>query len=885
MKTAKKTIILMALLASAASVSAAGIISLSDIKQAKAEVTVSNIEGNFEVCPGAAVRLSDVKPGIRFSVDITEEYYNAVIEANPDANIKLATEISVTNKDGATPEIIWCSTAPEFEDDGVFTYYASMTFDGLTAEQIAKAVELEMQATAKIYDYVDEENYTQLYASEAGDVRSMKAVANMAKLNGKDQNLLDSYVNDATLNESTGIVETINDSTALTLNAPNAGTYEAYIGAEKTELIVAEDGKVTLTNSDFANIEYGDTFISLFDENNNVYATPVAYVTQAISDGTELNNLLIACSSSNATTIEGYYILEADCVVNTPNNHNGLTFAGTFDGKGHTIALSDPSGTGAGLFGTLTGTVKNLALTYDLTKDYGNATYDNRNALLAKGGNGGVVDNLYVKLNGTTGLLKTTFSVFGSCYSGFNYSSISNVVIDCGDVISETMTDNVYGLMFHEGTPTYVTDVYVISSGLKYTSYKSVASFAENDEELKTAYDIDKEEGFTAKTQTGVKRYDTWAILIEKEQDNAFNSFNSKYWDTTNGAPLWHAIADDFFVVEWAGDNLVWSTNEAQLTVPEAMGTLADVAEIYNKADGISIYDGATWTTDTLNNTTNELVSKDIRIKFKNGTTYLASIDCVTQAISDATELESVLPASGTVTGYYILDKDVPVSAWTIANHSSLKFSGVLDGQGYTISAPQILGGLFGNFGGTIKNVDIQITKVLTSGIYSYTGPSVGIISNHIAGTATVENVNVKLCDETNKITVTFSTFGYMDYATTKLNLKNVVIDCGDVVNETLTATNYSGLLVHWGNCAGKVDAANVYFISSTHKYLSADSTNKTNCYVAANDTTLQHPTLTTTTLTGVYRYDSWDGVAADVLNALGNDYWAVVNGELVWNN
>lgn len=883
MKKTKKSMLILALVAGFVSASTAGVFGISGIHTAKAEVTTADIAGNFEVLPGAYVRLHKPKTGIRFASEITEEYYNAVKAANPNANIVLATEISVS-KPNTTPEILWCSTTPEFEDDGVFTYYASMTFEDLTEEQMAKAVELEMTATAQIYNYVDEDNYTLLYESEAGDMRSMKAVANMAKLNGIDdkENLLDVYVNDASVNTKTFVAEAVNENTVLTVNAP-AGTYEAYVGAEKTELTVAEDQSVTIANTAFANTQLGaTTYVSLFDSNNNVYATPVQYVTQAISDAAELSAVLVPGTA--ATTVDGYYVLDDDITVTMTESHAGLTFNGTFDGNGHMITLPDPLYHGCGLFGTLTGTVKNLALTYNLTKDYGHATYDNKNALLARGGIDGVVENLYVKLNGSTGLLKTSFSVFGSCYYGMHYSSINNVVIDCGDVISETLTDNLYGLIFHEGTPGYVTNAYVISSGLKYTSYKSIASFAENDEELKAAYDVDKEEGSKARTQNGVKRYDTWAKLIEKEQNNAFSSFNNKYWDTTNGAPLWHSIAEDFFAMEWTGDNLVWSTNEEQITLPQAMGAVADVVEVYNKTDSVLVYDGKTWVKETLANTTNELASKDIRIKFKNGTTYLATLDCVTQAISDATELESVLPASGTVTGYYILDNDIPVSAWTIANHNGFNFNGVLDGQGYTISAPQILYGLFGNFGGTIKNVDIQITKVLTSGVYTYTGPNAGIISNHIVGTANVENVNVKLCGTTNEIKVTFSTFGYLNYNTTKLNLKNVVIDCGDVVSETLTGTTYSGLLVHWGNCASKVAATNVYFISSTHKYLSADnSTNNTNCYVAANDTTLQHPTLTTNTLAGVYRYDSWDGVATDVLNALDSDYWTVENGALVW--
>lgn len=892
MRKAKKSMLLMVLLTGLVSVSAMGIVGVQDVEKAKAEVTVEDKAGNFEVRAGAAVRLHNTKTGIRFSCDITEEYYNAVVAANPNAEVKLATEISV-NKAGATPEVIWCSTTPDFTDDGVFTYYAAMTFDGLTAEQLEKAVELEMMATAQIYDYTDAENYTLLYESETGDIRSMKAVANMAKLNGEDKGLLDSYVGNAIVNENAGMVESVGTETSLTLNV-EAGTYEdAYIGAAKTTVTVAEDGSATVANAAFASTKVGDvTYVSVFND-GAIYATPVRYITQALSDAAELSAVLVP--GTTATTVDGYYVLDDDITITTTERHAGLTFKGTFDGNGHMITLPDPLCYGYGLFGTLTGTVKNLALTYNLTKDYGNATYDNQNALLARGGIGGVVENLYFKLNGSTGLLKTSFSVFGSCYYGMHYSSINNVVIDCGDVISETLTDNLYGLMFHEGTPEYVTNVYVISSGLKYTSSKTgdkYVSFAENDTELKDAYNV---ENFKAREQKGVKRYDTWAKLIEKEQNNAFSSFNNKFWDTTNGAPLWHSIAEDFFVVEWTGDNLIWSTNETQLTIPEEMGAFADVVEIYNKTDSVIIYNGEAWSADTLNNTTNELVTKDVRIKLANGTIYDAKLDCVTQAISDATELEGVLPASGTVTGYYVLDQDVVVSAWTIANHNSLKFSGVFDGQGYTLSAPQILGGLFGKLGGTIKNVDIQITKVLTSGIYVYTTTGAGVISNQILGTANVENINAKLHGAANEVKVTFSMFGYVNYDTVKLNLTNVVIDYGDVVSADLSAyanNSDSGLLLHFGatDANKRLVASNVYLISSGLKYLQLNNdTTASNEYytVAENDTSLTYDTIEKKyTVNGVQRYDSWNGVdTASVLTALGGDYWTVVDGAIVWGN
>ena len=110
-----------------------------------------------------------------------------------------------------------------------------------------------------------------------------------------------------------------------------------------------------------------------------------------------------------------------DCYLTSDINITGfrtLSYSGTLDGNGHTIYITvcneNSAETVGGLFGTLTGTVKNLrvVLYVDYTR---NMTANNKaTGIIAGNLNGGTVDNVYVYIPDGV-----TFGVTGGGQSGF----------------------------------------------------------------------------------------------------------------------------------------------------------------------------------------------------------------------------------------------------------------------------------------------------------------------------------------------------------------------------------------------------------------------------------------------------------------------------------
>ncbi len=89
----------------------------------------------------------------------------------------------------------------------------------------------------------------------------------------------------------------------------------------------------------------------------------------AVAGATEIHITTVAGLQAIQADLGGTYVLDNDLDLNgsvfTPLGHYWAPFAGTFDGKGHTIAnfvLNKQEATGQGLFGCSGGTIRNLKL-------------------------------------------------------------------------------------------------------------------------------------------------------------------------------------------------------------------------------------------------------------------------------------------------------------------------------------------------------------------------------------------------------------------------------------------------------------------------------------------------------------------------------------------
>lgn len=970
----KKLLSIFALTLSCCAVSAVGALTAS--ASDGDTVTVEDTAGNFYMEKGASVRMDKDRPGIRWTTHITEAYYGALVAEYSD-DVRLATQVTI---EGKSTQTIYCTSDVIFEN-GVFTYYAALTFEkdetgenGLTSAEIEQAKEWQITAQAVAIDNAadeDKTNDTVVQNAVAEDTtRSMKAVANAAKLAGENEGgILDNYVGDATVNETTSFYDTsdtTNTSVEVALDVEDGTDIEAYVGAKQVTLDVT-DGKATIDANNFVGVEAGDLgYVSIFTNDGKIKATPVRFAHKFISSQADLNKVLI-----NNTTITGYYVLANDIEVTGTNpwrncyndgtlntethtvgtntgggatgmreNHYGMVFDGTFDGNGHTITAPSVLD---GIFGETSGTVKNVNLEIAITEDP--SGYGAREAILSRAGKGsGTFENVNVKLTAqTAGLYKAQFSLFGNAASS-NYKLIRNVVVDCGDVISAEATDS--GILFLDKVTTAnVQNVYVISS-----SYEMVA---------KDVYAVNKE-GEDLTTLENVRRYDSLTDMANDNEDE-ISGFDSAWWDMTSGLPIWKATTnmDDFVeweinyavsdfdsillntetkeariyltygkyirqaptltattdgIVEIAGNLMTaasdgttevlasWATPNGDKTIektftvtvaqsvkfeganvrfapksdgsfyidlPEAMEQeAANITSIQNITDSATVYEGTTWTADTLANDTNAVIEKEIKIEFADGTAYLAKMDCYTKAIASQDDMNAILIKNATTKGAYILVDNITVTSWNNSggnsnHHYLMVFEGLFEGNGKTITANPVSCGIFGQLQGTVQNLNVVFT-ITKAEDFSYAERD-GLISYAGKGTGVIRNLNVKLTGNAGIVTNGISLFGTSpDYSKYAL-IENVVADFGNVVSSNLTRSTY-GLLLASGSITS---INNVYIISSTLKVLIHDGTND---YYAENEDGQ------TLTITGVKRFDSWTDLTRDTNFDVSNydpAFWA----------
>lgn len=339
----------------------------------------------------------------------------------------------------------------------------------------------------------------------------------------------------------------------------------------------------------------------------------------------------------------------------------------------------------------------------------------------------------------------------------------------------------------------------------------------------------------------------------------------------------------------WTGEGFVWSTTEMKLSIPTALSGHGDVEMIYNQTDDITVYFGEIWMTNTLENITNELIAKDIRVKFADGTGYTAKLDCVKQAISNETELTALLTNNKTIDGYYVLETNITVSSWN-TDHLNMKFNGVFDGKGYTITmTDKINGGLFGVLQGRVQNLGV-VFNVTKNNIWSYESSRASVIAEN-ALNAVVENLYVKVNTAENiTLNQSFSIFGGMWDNYKYTSISNVVLDYSDaeIALDTSTYSVWGGYMfstTHNDNIKATT-YTDVYVISpSAYKYMHIDN-GKKNYSIAENDA----DTITALdgydeyVLTGVKRYDSWDTFdTTNNLTAFNGEYWNTASGKPIW--
>ncbi|MBR2376056.1 MAG: hypothetical protein IKA88_07190, partial [Clostridia bacterium] len=275
---------------------------------------------------------------------------------------------------------------------------------------------------------------------------------------------------------------------------------------------------------------------------------------------------------------------------------------------------------------------------------------------------------------------------------------------------------------------------------------------------------------------------------------------------------------------------------------------------------------------------------------------YVLQLETYAMAIDSADEFQAYLDSGETrvITGYFELKKDIHIQTPWQYRAEKMTFSGVLEGNGYTLTVPMRSYGLFGSLKGTLQNLHIHVTDVTTKGSYK----STSIIAQDSNTKALVKNmyVTIELAKNAN-FPYAVSLFGSSDNT---FQLKNFVADLGDQLPADGYGYNMYGVLFQYISYIStqgikEENFANVYIISSGLKILvsrhdkALGDANNSNIY-AGNDTDLYDAYTPAEgenkyKIAAINRYNTYaDFVGADhTYTEFDTKYWEVIDGGLYW--
>ena len=826
-KQAKKNLIAALSLAFVASLGVAGL-AKTDV-YATGEVEEVAVEGNFQMVDGAAIRIKSNTPsGIRWSVTVSESYYNYVTSLGEVEWGMVVDNKPITEKGGATQEVIPLKnqTLPKFTaNDGkeeTWTYYASITYDELDVSDTATLTKVyETVLYARAYNVV---NDVTTMAIDADTGRSIKGVAMnclvQENTTGNDDVTTDNkstFVEYAGGEYATIESETVTKNAYDTKNATGtvisqdtlaAGTYSVYVGAKKfDDVTLGADGAISTTVSGL-----GSTLSTVGETNNvrfinadgEVYQVPFVSATHLISTADELKNYINSYDASVDTT--GWYAVLTDNITISNQWDTGkggnVYFRGTFDGLGHMVTGPIYSWNAFGLFGGVVGTagtIKNVGF---------DGLYSPAGGAYALSGYmAGTMENVYVKA--------TTAAASQYVKVQYNGTTKKNGVMkNCVFDVTYTGTQ---GAATAEGSAGNRTNVFTI--------------------------------GNTTDTLcTG--NYATTAAFLAAQGENAcwsghwtFNDFGLCFGDTLVAQYATETKATAYGAAYTYANNAY--TKQDTFTV--------DVSSLIGNAENYTVLlDGEEVETDgvlTLNVANYTMGSTHEVTVAANGKVYSQPFMVVSHAIGTEAELKTYIDNNGSTdetaiaeekTWYAVLTDDITFTTrWDAGKANSVAFRGTFDGLGHMITGPIYAwnsGGLFGAIqaGAIVKNVGFD-------GLYSANAPA-NALSGFLSGT--MENVYVKAS--------TANTAQYVRFWGG--TVKNCVFD----VNFT-GSTAGKTIWNKWGSFS------NIFSIGSVDASINSDG--------SANDITTNYAT--------VADFISEQLANVNTTNGWNMDVWSVKEGKL----
>ncbi len=480
-----------------------------------------------------------------------------------------------------------------------------------------------------------------------------------------------------------------------------------------------------------------------------------------------------------------------------------LSYSGTLDGNGHTIYITvcneNSTETVGGLFGTLTGTVKNLrvVLYVDYTRT---ATSNKLGTGIIAGKLGGTVDNVYVYIPsnvtfGATGSQEGYVGAVAGVADGTSYT-IKNTTVDIdgkihldgswvymagfvgksatgSSAVTATYTNNILkgDGSYSSNTSNGTEPIYLAATTVLFQAGTGNPQSTINIDGFINAFTSGTANlndysmyGVLTKNDNG-KTMSKWTYNVSNVYDygspmedvnNKGTTTGNNYIDvsqkrsTVSTAVDSYAIGVTPYFPAGDTDNLVLVAGDGTETVPNLeYGDHKSVADGNYKVVTIPKKAITAKSTVTLTEALANVEPIEDLNQWEHG--YVANPiaeegvpeDC--EAVSTAWKLKTAIDNNSNI----VLTKDI--RNFRGFTHTK-EYSGILDGNGHTIyivagtnRSDSTIGGLFATFSGTIKNVRIVLSfeylrTVTTDKL------ATGLIAGSIAG-GTVDNVYVYIPD------------------------------------------------------------------------------------------------------------------------------------------
>ena len=480
------------------------------------------------------------------------------------------------------------------------------------------------------------------------------------------------------------------------------------------------NGVLTIPASNFQYDTMPSGMLTVLVETDAVDCQIIGEFVWVIHNASDLLKMKNHLTTSDASVYDGSLALGADIDLTTVMIKNsgmtGTTFAGTFDGRMYTLSNMKANTGNIGLFGHVSGMVKNLKFT--------NATVSSYTAAIAGGLFSGTIENVYVQGSVTGDGMSATSNLanFGSgllvgkIQTGARFNSC---IVELTSIADDLRLATAYGKMHQSGAKEtdVFTNCYAVNANsctfMKYSTWEKVSFTVggSNGNFSSMAELYTNAEAAALANKLGLNKTDMQELTVKMEKTYDMNVKGNDL--QIKNAGLTGTLSS--VTVQGSGLALTGATlADGVLTIP------ASAFQQDNMPTGnlslVAITDKVTCT-----------INGDFVWVINNSSELLKMKNHMTTADDSVYD------------GMLALGADINLSSVTIKNNgmSGKTFAGTFDGRMYTLSnmkADTGNIGLFGHVSGTVKN--LKFTNVTVS---SYTAAIAGGLFS-----GTIENVYVQ---------------------------------------------------------------------------------------------------------------------------------------------